>query len=95
MRIPRRGVIEKRKSGGFVWAIYELAMGIDESVDGTSGSFNLSSSRYKRVAQSYSVSSSGTISLVDSVQTTAANMAIGDYLVNISTSNNTRSTYYV
>ena len=92
MRIPRRGVIAQRKGGGYVWAVYSLTYGIDESAGGTSGSVSLSSSRYKHAAKSYTVSTDGTVSLVDSVQTTAANMAVGDYLVNISTSNNTSTT---
>lgn len=91
MRLTRRGVIAQRK-GGFIWAVYELAMGIDESAGGTNGTVSLTSTRYKRVAKSYTVSASGTVSLVDSVQTTAANMVVGDYLVNVSTSNNTSTT---
>lgn len=92
MRLTRRGTIAQRKGGAFVWAVYSLVYGIDESAGGTSGSFSLSSSRYKRVAKSYTVSADGTVSLTSSAQTTAANMAVGDYLVNVSTSNNTSTT---
>ena len=92
MRIPRRGVLAQRKSDGYVWAVYEPLMIIDESTGGTSGSFSLSRTRYKQVAKSYTVSADGTISLTNPTQTTASNMVVGDYLVNISTSNNTSTT---
>lgn len=91
MRFTRRGVIAQRKAV-FIWAVYELAMGIDESAGGTNGNVSLASSQYKRVAKSYTVSASGTVSLVNSVQTTAANMVDGDYLVNVSAANNVSTT---
>lgn len=91
MRIPRRGVIAQRKDG-YVWAIYSVVYGVDESAGGTGGSVRLSSSRYKMAAKAYTVSEDGTVSLTDSTRTTAANLAVGDYLVNVSTSNNTSTT---
>lgn len=91
MRIPRRGVIAQRKDG-YVWAIYSVVYGVDESAGGTGGSVRLSSSRYKMAAKAYTVSEDGTVSLTDSKRTTAANLAVGDYLVNVSTSNNTSTT---
>lgn len=91
MRIPRRGVIAQRKDG-YVWAIYSVVYGVDESAGGTGGSVRLSSSRYKMAAKAYTVSEDGTVSLTDSTRTTAANLAVGDYLVNVSTSNSTSTT---
>jgi len=91
MRLMRRGTIAQRK-GGFVWAVYELAMGIDESTGGTNSSFSLASTRYKRAAKSYTVSSDGTVSLENPVLTTAADMVKDDYLVNVSTGNSTSTT---
>lgn len=91
MRIPRRGVIAQRKVGGFVWAVYSLAYGIDESAGGTAGNFSVSSNNYRRAAKSYTVS--GTyVNLVDSVQTTAANLAPGDYIVTVANTNSTATT---
>lgn len=82
----------RRNNKTFVWGLYTIGKVIDESTGGTSGSVTLSSSRYKMVSSAYTVSSTGTISLTNAAQKTAANIAVGDYLVNISTSNNTSTT---
>lgn len=93
MRITRRGCYAAQGGGAqYVWAVYNLAYGIDESAGGTEGSVSLSSSRYKMAAKGYSVSDSGTVTLTDPTQTTAANLAVGDYLVNVSTSSSTATT---
>lgn len=82
----------RQTDGIYEWAVYSLVYGIDESASGTSDSFTLSSSRYKRAASAYTVSADGTVSLTNSTQKTAANLAVGDYIVNVSTSNNTSTT---
>lgn len=93
MRITRRGCYAAQGGGAkYVWAVYNLAYGIDESAGGTAGSVSLSSSRYKMAAKGYTISDSGTVTLTDPAQTTAANLAVGDYLVNVSTSSNTATT---
>lgn len=92
MRLTRRGVIAQNSDAGFIWKIYTVVTGINESIINSTGSFNLSRTRYKMAAKSYTVSSSGTITLTNPTQTTAANLVVGDYLVNISTSNNTSTT---
>lgn len=93
MRITRRGCYAAQGGGAkYVWAVYNLAYGIDESAGGTDGSVSLSSSRYKMAAKGYTISDSGTVTLTDPAQTTAANLAVGDYLVNVSTSNSTATT---
>ena len=87
------GIRARRRSDKmFVWAIYTIGKAIDESTGGTSGSFTLTSSRYKMAASSYTVSASGTISLEGATQKTASQIAVGDYLVNVSTSNSTATT---
>lgn len=92
MRLSWRGVIAQKRGESYVWAIYTVVYGVDESAGGTGGSVRLSSSRYKMAAKAYTVSEDGTVSLTDSTRTTAANLAVGDYLVNVSTSNNTSAT---
>lgn len=93
MRQTRRGCFAAQGSGAkYVWAIYSVVYGVDESAGGTGGSVRLSSSRYKMAAKAYTVSEDGTVSLTDSTRTTAANLAVGDYLVNVSTSNSTSTT---
>lgn len=88
------GIRARRRSNGLnEWAIYSLAYAIDESVSGTSGTFSLRSSYYKRAASAYTVdASTGQVSLTNSTQKTAANLAVGDYIVNISTSSSTATT---
>lgn len=87
------GIRARRRSNKtFVWGLYTIGKAIDESTDGTSGSVTLSSSRYKMAASAYTVSSTGTISLTNAEQKTAANIAVGDCLVNISTSSSTVTT---
>lgn len=93
MRQTRRGCFAAQGGGAkYVWAVYNLAYGIDESAGGTDGSVSLSSSRYKMAAKGYTISDSGTVTLTDPTKTTAANLAVGDYLVNVSTSNSTATT---
>lgn len=93
MRQTRRGCYAAQGGGAkYVWAVYNLAYGIDESAGGTDGSVKLSSSRYKMAAKGYTISDSGTVTLTDPTKTTAANLAVGDYLVNVSTSNSTATT---
>lgn len=88
------GIRARRRSSGLnEWAIYSLAYAIDESVSGTSGTFSIRSSYYKRAASAYTVdTSTGQVSLTNSTQKTAANLAVGDYIVNISTSSSTATT---
>lgn len=93
MRQTRRGCYAAQGGGAkYVWAVYNLAYSIDESAGGTDGSVSLSSSRYKMAAKGYTISDSGTVTLTDPTKTTAANLAVGDYLVNVSTSNSTATT---
>lgn len=93
MRQTRRGCFAAQGGGAkYVWAVYNLAYGIDESAGGTDGNVKLSSSRYKMAAKGYTISDSGTVTLTDPTKTTAANLAVGDYLVNVSTSNSTATT---
>lgn len=88
------GIRARRRQDNILneWAIYNLAYAIDESAGGTSGSFTLRSTYYKRAASAYTVSANGTVSLTSSTQKTAANLAVGDYIVNVSTSSNTSTT---
>lgn len=92
MRQTRRGCFAAQGGGAkYVWAVYNLAYGIDESAGGTAGNFSVSSNNYRRAAKSYTVS--GTyVNLVDSVQTTAANLAPGDYIVTVANTNSTATT---
>lgn len=88
------GIRARRRQDNILneWAIYNLAYAIDESAGGTSGSFTLRSTYYKRAASAYTVSAGGTVSLTGSTQKTVANLAVGDYIVDVSTSSNTSTT---
>ena len=94
MRILRRGVIAQRKSG-YVWAVYTLVPGVDESVF-TTGSFNMtasfSSTPSLMAADGYTVSASGTISLTSAVKTNVSALTAGKYIVSISSSSSTTTT---
>lgn len=95
MRMPRRGVIAQRKSDGYVWAIYSLKSGVDESVF-TTGSFTMtatfSSTPSLMAADGYTVDSSGKITLTSAVKTNVSALTAGKYIVSISSSSSTTTT---
>lgn len=90
MRMARRlGLVGK---GKYVWDVYNVVWGANETTTPYTGNFTLSSSsRYKMVSSSYAATSSQ-FTLTNAVQTTRANIKVGDYLVNVSTSNSTVTT---
>lgn len=91
MRLTRRGCYVGRREPKFVWGVYAVETGYhaDETTTPYTGTFTLSvSSRYKMAASSYTATQT-TFTLTDPVQTTRANLKVGDYVVNVSTSSST------
>lgn len=69
------------------WGKYEIAY---NEVEGTESSFEPKYARTKRVATSYTIEN-GVFQLVNSTTKTAENIASGDYLVDVSTSNDSKT----
>ena len=83
----RRMMVAFNKELKYIWRVYN----VESQLSGeTTGTFTLSSSRYKMAASSFTfLSSTLGFSLTNSVQTAAANLKVGDYLVDVSTSSST------
>ena len=67
------------------WAKYAV---LYTEVAGTASSFKPNYARTKKVATAYTIEN-GVFKLVNAATKTAENIAVGDYLVNVTTSNNT------
>ncbi|MDD6837338.1 MAG: hypothetical protein PUF04_09340 [bacterium] len=74
-----------------VWDEYNVNCYIDESDTSTTASGQGKSSQKVMAASSYIVNSDGTVSLVDATQTSYNKLAVGKYLVHLSSSDSTET----
>lgn len=90
MEFARRRLKKKNSSEDYkyVWGVYNLAYDKDEST-AVEGGFTIASSLYRPSSTEYIASSSGFQLVNASTSQTAADVSVGDYLVSVSSANNT------
>lgn len=90
MEFARRRLKKKNSSEDYkyVWGVYNLAYDKDESTAVEDG-FTIASSIYRPSSTEYIASSSGFQLVNASTSQTAADISVGDYLISVSSVNNT------
>ena len=88
MEFARRRLKNISADYKYVWGVYNLAYDKDEST-AVEGGFTIASSLYRPSSTEYIASSSGFQLVNASTSQTAADVSVGDYLVSVSSANNT------